>query len=617
LEPSPHPRLERPQALALLLPVALAVAGYWRSLRGEFQFDDIQGIAGNLALKGFGPWLRANLDLETFLLERPLTTLTFAANHAVGRLDPLGYHAVNLVLHLVVVVLAALLAFRVAVLAGAGRPGRIAVGLAGLLAVHPLLSQAVSYVSQRAEVLASALYLATLLLLVPGGEGRPRGLRWLALGTFVLGLAAKPVVVTLPVAWLAIRVATGPSTTVEVEAQWRRARPVLAAIAAAAGLFAVAVLVHLRSRPDAGFSVAGTGPWPYFLTQLRAQVVYLRLLAWPAGQSVDWDFPTSPGLGDPATLGAAAVILAAVGAAVLLLVLGRRRTAPGGATARLAGLGLCWFFILLAPTSSLVPLPDNLVEHRVYLASWGVFLAAVACADALAARLGARWLATGAWLAVLLLLAGVLHRRNAAWESREALWSDVLARSPGSARARMNLGEALDEQGRYEEAIPQYQLALAGVSGNAGQRSKILLNLGAAQFFAGRAEEARRSFEEGLHFRPDDALLLVNLGTLAGAAAAESYARRALRASPAQPRAWVILGNLALERGDWPEALSAYDRAAAMDPDLGEAHYGRSLALGQLGRPQEACGAERAALGARLAPATRATILSRPMAGCR
>jgi tetratricopeptide (TPR) repeat protein len=350
-------------------------------------------------------------------------------------------------------------------------------------------------------------------------------------------------------------------------------------------------------------------------------VVYLRLLAWPAGQNVDWTFPTSPGLADPATLGAAAVISSAVGAAVLLLVRGRRQATPGAATARLAGLGLSWFFILLAPTSSFVPLPDNLVEHRTYLASWGIFLALVSGADALAARLGARRLAVAAWLAVLLLLVGALHRRNAVWESREALWSDVLAANPGSAMARLSLGAALDEQGRYEEAIVQYRLALAGGGDNLTKRSGILLNLGAAQYLTGQTDQARRSFEEGLHFRPDDPLLLVNLGTLAGAsgdaAAAESYARRALRANPAQPRAWVVLGNLALERGDWPDALSAYDRATGMDPDHGEAHWGRALALGQLGRTQEACAAVRAALEARLAPATRATILSEAGAGCR
>jgi tetratricopeptide (TPR) repeat protein len=422
-------------------------------------------------------------------------------------------------------------------------------------------------------------------------------------------------------AYRAIHAAAAPGSAPEGARGPGRRLPGIAPIAVAAVAFAAALLLALRGRPDAGFSVAGTSAWRYFLTALRAMVVYLRLLAWPAGQSADWDFRTSPGLADPATLGAALAVGTLAAAAILLLVRGRRDPSPRGATARLAGLGVAWYFVVLSVTSSFVPLSDNLVEHRAYLASWGVLLAAVVALDALAARLAAPTAATVAWVLVVAVLAAALHRRNAVWESREALWTDVVAKAPGSARARLGLAEALAAEGRTAAAIREYELALGLAGGNVAQRAKILLGLGAAQMAAGRAEDARRSLEAGLHFLPDDDELLATLALLAGAtgdaAASESLARRALGRNPSHAVSWLVLGNLALERGDWPGALAAYDRAVATDPDRGEAHYGRALALGRLGRAGDACAALRTALVARLAPEYRASVESGMRELCR
>jgi tetratricopeptide (TPR) repeat protein len=627
MEPTPRAHAAQPSPVAAslvaaLVPIGLATAGYARILRGEFLFDDIPGIVESQAIKGAWPALRSLFAPEGLLTGRPLTTLTFAANYAAGRLDPLGYHAVNLLLHLGVVLLAALLTRRVAALAGAERPGRIAAGVAGLFAVHPLHSQAVSYVSQRSELLASGLYVATLLLLLardPGVRPRPWGL-WLAAAlTFLLGFAAKPIILTLPAALLAIHLAAAPEPS--GSRAWRRVLPVCGAFAVAATLVSAALLAALRGSAHAGISVAGTGPWRYFLTQLRACVVYLRLLAWPAGQSADWTFPTSPGLADPATLGAALAISALVAAAAWLLLWGRRTAGPGGAAARLAGLGLAWFFILLAPTSSFVPLADNLVEHRAYLASWGVILAVVAAVERVAASPGGRRFAAAAWLALLLLLSAALYRRNGVWQTQESLWRDVVAKAPESARGRMNLGDALDSQGRFEEAIAQYELALPLTAGNVSQQGQILRNLGGAQMNVGRTEDARRSLEAGLHFLPDDDRLLVSLALLAGGsgdvAAAESLANRALAVNPGRANAWLALGNVALERGDWEGALSRFVRAASIDPDAGEAQYGRALALRMMERRSEECAALHEALGAQLRPAYRNLIGSELAARCR
>jgi len=378
----------------------------------------------------------------------------------------------------------------------------------------------------------------------------------------------------------------------------------IAPFAVLAVLAAALVLAGLRGDPGAGFSVAGAGPWSYLLTEAQAILVYLRLLAWPAGQSADWGFPPSPGLGDPATLAAGIAVIGLALAAAALLVRGRRGPGPGGATARLAGAGLAFWLVLLSVTSSVVPLADPLAEHRTYLASFGILLATVAAGDALAARLGRERAAVAAWAAVVLALAVALHRRNAVWESSEALFADAVARNPHAARARLGLAEALLARGRTGEAIREYELAREDVGPNLAQRARILLGLGEAQLDAGRLDDARRTLEEGLHFTPKDDRLLVALANVAGATGdadrADTLARSALAWNPRAAGAWAVLGNLALERGDLDGALGAYGRALAIDPGRGEAHYG----------------AMRSALGARLGPGWRERIGEELRARC-
>lgn len=618
-----RPRWTWTEAAARLLPLALAAAAYARCLDGAFQFDDLEGLVERRAVKDLAGWLGGAPPAEFFLTGRPLTTLSFAANYALGRLDPLGYHLVNLACHLAATWLAFRLAHRVGELAGALRPRRLAAGVAGLFAVHPLQSQAVAYVSQRAELLASALFVGALLLLLPPpgpAPGRPWARRAGALLLFLLAFSAKPMALTLPAAWLLLRLASPPPAPGERPA-WRAALPWAAALGALSAALAVALLGALRGRPDAGLSVAGVTPWRYLVTQAEVVATYLRLLAWPAGLSVDWAWPTSPGLSHPATLASAALVAAVLAGGAALLWRGGGRAGPGAAAARLAGLGILWFFLLLAPTSSVVPLADNLVEHRTYLANWGALLAAVAGADWLAARLGRPRLAAGAWAAAVLALGLALAARTPAWRTREALWRDAAAKNPGAMRPHLNLGQALAEEGRLDEAVAELREALRVSDGVPRHEATAFLDLGVALLDAGRPDEARGALEAGLRRDPAHDLLLLNLAAVEGAAgrleAAEALARRAQVASPGQPGVQVLFGNLAMERGDAAGALEAFARALALDPERGEAHYGRALVLQALERPAEACAELSAALATPLRPVLRAEVSALRQARCR
>ncbi|HSN12999.1 MAG TPA: hypothetical protein VLT61_00100, partial [Anaeromyxobacteraceae bacterium] len=160
------PRPGRREAWALLVPLALTVVVYARTLPGPLVFDDVAAIADNPAIKDLGRFLSDRLLPELLGGGRVLTDFTFALNYAVGRLEPLGYHLVNLAIHLGVVALVYLLTARVALLAGAARERALALAVAGTFALHPIQTEAVAYVVQRAESLASGLYVAVLLLLM-------------------------------------------------------------------------------------------------------------------------------------------------------------------------------------------------------------------------------------------------------------------------------------------------------------------------------------------------------------------------------------------------------------------------------------------------------------------
>jgi tetratricopeptide (TPR) repeat protein len=600
------------------VPLLLAAVAYARVLGGEFVVDDAHTVVRSLAVKDLAGFLRGHF-LQGFLHgARPVTDLTFALNYAAGGLEPWNYHLTNLTLHLAVVVLAWALVREVLRLASAPNAEWVAVAVAGVFAVHPLQSQAVSYVSQRSEVLASGLYLATLLLLLAAerrGLGR-RGAPFLAgaLATFLLALGAKPIAATLPAAWpLLVAVVPSPERRAAL-ATWRSRAIVLVPFATLAALFAWRVLRGIEGGAEAGFRVPGLSPSEYLLTQLRAIAVYLKLLAWPAGQNVDWDFPKSGGLLEPAVLLAGLLLLALAGAAVALATLAHDREGGDAAATRVVAFGILWFFLVLSVTSSVIPLADLLVEHRVYLASLGPFLAAAALAERCLRRVRAPAprvaLATAAaTLGLWSALAVTLHRRNAVWETALGLWTDAAAKSPGKARPHAGVGLALHWLGRNGEAILPFRRAALLAQGDPAKEASILADLGTVLIRASRIDEAVEVLGRVVALTPEDSLSRAGLATalrlakdLAGA---HTHAQLAVLLDPSQGDAWNVLAAVQLEEGDLAGARGSLERAMALDPDAGVHAYNLGLVLDRLGDRGGACVAWGRALGGRLEPALR------------
>jgi tetratricopeptide (TPR) repeat protein len=280
-----------------------------------------------------------------------------------------------------------------------------------------------------------------------------------------------------------------------------------------------------------------------------------------------------------------------------------------------------WFFLLLAPTSSVVPLADLLAEHRVYLASWGLLVAGTVLVERLLSRLGQRraaWagavLVGAAWLA----LGAATHRRNAVWETRLAYWTDAAAKSPQKARVHLGLGQALGATGDPDGALREYALALRLSGENRVLQARVHGNVAAVHTRAGRLDAGAAAYATSLELDATDPDTLAGLALVRArrgeAGEAEALAGRALALAPGHGPALDVLGGLRLEQGDPAGAAGLFEQAARADPEEGAHLVGLGFAYRDWGRAAQACATWRAALRLRL-DARQRGVVERAAAG--
>jgi tetratricopeptide (TPR) repeat protein len=579
----------RTVAASALLIVLLGIAAYAGSLGGRFLYDDVPGIVENPSLRS----LRTALAPPAGGLPesgRPLVNLSFALNYAAGGLRPWGYHAVNLLIHL----LAGAVLFGIVRRTWPGeRPAAFAAAVAALWVVHPLQAESVAYVSQRAEALLGLCCLLTLYGFIRGWLG----LSWLAC---LAGMACKESMVAAPVVVLLYdRAFVAGSFRGALN---RRGRYYLA-LAATWIPLALLVAGNASRGGTAGFG-SGLPWWAYALTQVQAVAHYLRLAVWPRPLLGDYGRILA---GAPAAVLGDGLVLAALGGLTLWGLAADPSRPENRRRAALGFLGGA-FFLLLAPTSSVVPVAtETIAEHRMYLPLAAVLTALVGAAAWAIPRLAPGWrpaLRAGAGAAALLLaLAGALGltwRRVQAYHDSRSFWSDVAAKAPENAGARNNLGNLDADENRLGEAEAEYREALR----IAPQYDDAQVGLGNVLARRGRPEEALPHYRLALRYRPDDpGILHAYAAALAaagrGAEAAAAY-RQLVGLRPDDAEAWYRLAVVLSATASPADALPAADAAARLRPGFADARVTRGDLLAQLGRREEAIAEYRAAL--RLAP---------------
>lgn len=542
--------------VALLLAVAIAAA-YANGLSIPFHFDDWHVIEENPQVRSLDNVPRFFVDPGTFSvnprsrLVRPVLQTTFALNYAASGTSTWSYHLVNLLLHW----LTALLVFRIVRdhlwLADGRLP--VATAAALLVALHPLNTEPVNYVSARSALLVTPLYLGAF-------DAAVRGRRRLCLALFGLALLTKTIAITLPLVLLAYwllarrkaRIRNGAAGAATVP--WR-----FLGTLTAAGIVVGLLYPWALMASGIGANMSHIDGWTYFLTGWSTYLYYLRLFLWPDALVIDYpDYPLVRSVWDLQAWASIAAGLLALAAAW-----GARRRCPA------LTFAVIWYFVTLAPESLVFPLAEPVNEHRPYLAMLGLGAAAALGLWHLARIAAVRYAAPPAWvLAVALtfcasLLGTATVARNRVWQSERSLWRDAVEKAPGNARAWMNVGHDEVARGKYTEARASFLRALelspcyADVHMNLSVLETRLGDSVASLAWADEAARCEPGLASGHYYR---ALALEQVGRSEDALA--EY-RETTRLDPRHTKAWFALGRLLETQTDWAGAVAAYDRAIA------------------------------------------------------
>ncbi len=588
----------------LLILVGAALAAYSNSYKGVFIFDDDRSILRNKRVHEIWPiWIPWQKRAGT----RPLVDLTLKLNYAAAdqikdptypklkQIPDIHYfHVFNLAVH----ILAGLTLFGIVRRTLRtdrlrNNLGRYADGLAILVAsiwlTHPLNTSAVTYIIQRAESMMGLFYLLTLYCAIRSFNSR-RPVFWGAAGVLacLAGVGCKQVIVTVPVMVLLydwVFISNGKLK--DLRKRW----PLhLSLFLTWVPLFAMS-FKPMMTNPTAGFSTRTIGPLGYVFTQFGVILHYLKLSFWPGELCMDYMWPEAESISE--ILLPAIPILGMVALTVWAL-----KNKPA-----LGFLG-AWFFLVLAPTSSIMPIMDLAFEHRMYVPLTAVIALVVIGGFALAQRLltaksGSSAVGVYAVVAILCIAAaGALgmttYKRNYIFSDRVIAWTDVAQKRPVNSRARYNLGNRLSAVGRDEESEKAYRKAIelrsdyAEAQYNLGNLLRDNGQTDEAIIFYKLAIQNRKKLKkrsEAASIYNNLASVLVNRDELDEAM---KYYQLALKTYPNYAQAYSNMGVIMDRQGKTQEAIAYYRKALELNPDYAQASNNLAKALKTINAPEAA-----------------------------
>jgi protein O-mannosyl-transferase len=545
---------------AAILIVLFALFAYANSFAGVFVLDDEPAIARNENLREFPSLKSLEAPHDTTLSGRPVATLTFAVDTSLRGGTLVAYHQTNLTIHIV----ASLLLFgivRRTLVTLALNPAfgsaatSLAFAVALLFVVHPLQTSSVTYIAQRVESLMGLFFLGTLYCAIRAADAAARAsVFWssLAVALGALGMATKEVMVAAPLVLMIW-------DRLFLESSERRPRRIFHIVLAATWIVLLILIVQSPRALSAGFGFEAWPWWRYLLTQATVIVTYLRLALIPAPLVFDYDWP------------AASWSEAAIPALVLTALFGW--TTALVARRRPLGFPLACFFLILAPSSSVLPIVTEIAaEHRMYLPLGavlavvvaGVFLVWHRAVENRSIASFGRYLGPAAAIMIAFGFAMLTRARNEDYTDYERLWRKTVEQRPENARARTNLASFLLLHDRYAEAEEHLRVAVERVPGAAEPRA----NLGIALASLGRIDEAIPQLEQAVALNPGQPGLHRNL--------AESLAMRR-RFSEALPHFEAALAAA-------PQDLFLMKRTAwllAVTPDVASRNGARARQLAE------------------------------------
>lgn len=558
---------------ALIIVIA-GIIVYSNTLGCGFYFDDGFNIVENFYIKKFfHPSLIWQYNPSRFV-----TYYTLSFNYMLGGLNAAGYHVVNIIIHITTALLIYVLAkktIRLAYKEATDRFTETASLFAGLLfAVHPVQTQAVTYIIQRAASLATMFYLASLITYVnyrtDSEPNKQKVYYGFSLLFCLLAMFSKEIAFTLPFT-IAIY---------EFYFLRRQGKYKLGSLVPYFLFLAIIPLTILISSPgavkEASQASSKISPISYLFTQFSVIVTYIRLLIAPVNQNLDYDFPVTTTLFDPYTLLCFVLLIALFIAGILLYK-----------KARMLSFGIIWFFVTLSVESSILPIKDVIFEHRLYLPMAGVTLAFAYYAAKLLYHKN-KYVYYFAASAVVIILAAAAYNRNTVWQSELSLWTDVVKKSPAKARGYANRGVAYLNLKRYDEAISDFNktLTLSKDFKNA------YFNRGSAYYYKGNYQNALADFGKTIRLDSSFVKAYNNMGAiylkLNDFPTAVSYFDTAIKIDTNFAPAYSNRGVAAKAMNDFNKALFYYKKGIEKDPDYYECYYNIGEIMMLQGKLQDA-----------------------------
>ena len=545
------------------LTIFLVFLIYSSNLDGPFLFDDGSNIKNNSAIRLTRLSWSGLKDAATNspLSNRPLAYISFALNYYFHSYRTVGYHTVNISIHMFTgLFLFLFLKTTLDLPLMRSRYGnrRWLPYIATLIwLVHPLQTQSVAYIVQRMNSMAAMFYILSMLSYVRARLEQGPAIKWsLAAVCLISGLMAlgtKQIAATLPVfillyEWYFFQ---------DLNAKWLKRRlPILFGLAILClGVSLMYLDGHPLEKILSRYETRNFTLLQRVLTEFRVVILYLSLLLYPHPNrlNLDYDFPLSHSLIEPVTT------LLALTAIVGLLGWSVRLAKKD----RLISFCILWYFGNLVIESSIIGL-EIVFEHRTYLPSMMIILMAATLVDR---YLRSTFLKVAIICALTLVFSAWTYERNAIWSSAVALWSDTVKKSPQKVRPHNNLGNALKHQGKVEEAIEHFNRALQINPGYAKAHN----NLGTALAKQGKTDEAIKHFGFALYIDPNYAAAHSNIGVALSSRnefeKAIVHFKTALRLKPDYAKVHSNLGAALVHQGKLHEALAHFQTALRLKPE--------------------------------------------------
>lgn len=557
----------------ILLLVLAAVVPYLNTLQVPWYFDDVNNIVDNPLIRDLPATLRGLFE------KRGVAIFTFALNYRFGGLEPAGYHLVNLMIHAGCAVTVWLILRRLL-----EHPSPWPLFGALFFALHPVQTQAVTYVVQRMTSLSALFFLLAVygyLLFLDGSGAKRLWLYALALFSGVLAVLTKENTALLPLVLLLVERYFRPGRL-----WWQQLLSILPFCLAPAWKVVEMLLLPVWRGEVASTlryadqlqSLQNITPMRYLFTEFSVLWYYIKLLFLPVGQMLDYGWPVVETFLELQSVAALVGIIVLAGTAWFL-----RQRRP------LLSFGIVWFFVALSVESSFIAL-DPIFEHRLYLPLFGFVLVVIDLMRPLPlSKVGVMLV-----LVILSVLAILTWQRNALWNDAVALMEDNLRRSPDNVRVMVMLGNAYVAKKRVDEGLKLIEKALQL---NA-KYDFAYTALGKVLIDQGQGAEAIAPLRQGLQYQPGSVVLHEYLGIAYGQTGdyqrALDHFQKAQSLKPDDASVYTNIGVVYSWMGDNQQAAEYFERSLQLAPDSEKTLFNYASTLFSLGKKSRALDALRA-----------------------